>query len=136
VARNQEVSVNARLAFSIVVFLTIASSFPACERDKRRERFRVIGRANPNDAAVVYELPVILEHDGHKYYAKCNNIKAVEDPKVTRHCELHVGMTLECQFFNDREPGYDLICGTRRDVEGNLSTYGENELLTIDKEEH
>jgi hypothetical protein len=122
------------LAFSIVALLAMFTS--ACERDKRREHYRVIGRTNTNDAGVVYEIPVILEHDGHTYYARCNNIKGVEDPKVTRHCELHVGMTVECQVFPHREAGYDLICGSRRNDKGNLDTYGENELLIVDKEQN
>ena len=77
-----------------------------------------------------------MQHDGHKYYAHCNDIKAVEDSKVTVHCNLHVGMTVECQSFENRDvTGYDLICGSRRDEKGNLGTYGENELLFIDREE-
>jgi hypothetical protein len=82
-------------------------------------------------------VPVVLEHDGHKYYARCNNIKGVEDPKVTQRCELHVGMKVECQLFKSRDvSGYDLICGSKRDEKGDLDTHGENELLYIDREEN
>jgi len=46
-------------------------------------------------------------------------------------------MKVECQFFANRDvSGYDLICGSKRDPNGNLDTYGENELLFIDKEEN
>jgi hypothetical protein len=106
----------------------------ACNSGRRTDRYTVIARTNSD-----YELddvPIVLQHDGHKYYARCNNIKAVEDPKVTIHCNLHVGMTVECQFFENRQVvGYDLICGSKRDEKGDLAAFGENELLQIDKEE-
>jgi hypothetical protein len=126
-----------RKRLSIVVCpLMVLMLLCACERNRRHELYRVIGRTN-SDAEVVYEVPVVLERNGHKYYAKCNNIKAVENPKVTQHCELHVGMKVECQFFANRDVnGYDLICGSKRDPNGNLDTYGENKLLSIEKEEN
>jgi hypothetical protein len=100
-----------------------------------RDEYTVIGRTNSNDS-LVFEVPVILEHDGHKYYARCNNVKGVKDPKVTRHCDLHVGMKVHCQFFTSRDTnGYDLICGEKRNEKADLDTYGENELLFIDREE-
>jgi hypothetical protein len=105
----------------------------ACNREKQANRYTVIERTN-SDAKLVLWIPVVLQHDGHKYYAHCNDIKAVENPKVTLHCNLHVGMTVECQFFENRQVGYDLICGSRRDEKGNLAQYGENELLLIDRE--
>ena len=106
----------------------------ACERQGSRDQYTVIGRANPTERLVV-EVPITLEHNGHKYYARCNNIKAVKD-NGTRHCDLHVGMKVSCQFFTSRDTtGYDLICGDKRNEKGDLDTYGENELLSIDREE-
>lgn len=107
----------------------------ACNREKRTDRYTVIERTN-SDAPLVFLVPIVLQHDGHKYYAHCNDIKAVEDPKVTIHCNLHVGMTVECQLFEDRYVnGYDLICGSKRNKKGDLDVFGENELLFIDREE-
>jgi hypothetical protein len=107
----------------------------ACNREKQTNRYTVIGRTN-SDAELVFLVPIVLQHDGHKYYAHCNDIKAVEDPNVTIHCNLHVGMTVECQLFEDRHVnGYDLICGSKRNKKGDLDVFGENELLFIDKEE-
>jgi hypothetical protein len=107
-----------------------------CERNGRRERYTVIGRTNSDEHLVLF-VPIVLEHNGHKYYARCNNIKAVEDPKVTQHCELHVGMKVDCEMFKNRDVnGYDLICGNRRDEKGDLDTHGENEMLYIDREEN
>lgn len=103
-------------------------------KDWHRQRYKVIERVN-SDASLVVEVPVTLEHDGHKYHAQCNNIKGVAGSQ-TRGCELHVGMVVECQFFSHRESGYDLICGDKRNEKGDLDTYGENELLRIDKEEN
>lgn len=108
----------------------------ACESGTRHDRYTVIGRTNSDDNLVFF-VPVVLQHNGHKYFARCNNIKAVKDSKVTQHCELHVGMQVECQFFNSRDvSGYDLICGNKRNQKGDLDTVGENELLYIDKEEN
>jgi hypothetical protein len=46
-------------------------------------------------------------------------------------------MTVHCEFFKDRDVnGYDIICGSRRNEEGDLDTYGENELLYVDREEN
>ena len=96
-------------------------------------RYTVIERTNVDEGSYV---PVILLHDGHKYRARCNNVKGTSNPKVTEHCNLHVGQTVECQFFANRDAnGYDLICGSKRDPNGNPDTFGENELLFIDKEE-
>jgi hypothetical protein len=108
----------------------------ACDGGRRPDRYTVIGRTNSDDNVVLF-VPVVLQHDGHRYYARCNNIKAGEDPKVTLHCNLHVGMTVECQFFKSRDVSeYDLICGSKRTEKGALDTFGENELLFIDKEEN
>ena len=121
-----------RKALIVVCVVIMLLSLAAC--DKRHSRCTVVGRTN-SDASLVFEVPVVLEHDGHKYYARCNNIKGVENPKVTQHCELHVGMTVECQFFTSRDVnGYDIICGSRRNKNGDLETYGENELLFVDRE--
>jgi hypothetical protein len=108
----------------------------ACNREKQTNRYTVIGRTNSDDALVSF-VPVVLQHDGHKYYARCNNIKEGEGgSKVTLQCNLHVGMTVECQAFASRDvSGYDLICGSKRTEKGTLDTFGENELLQIDKEE-
>jgi len=122
-----------RILRTLCPFMLILMLF-ACNREKPTDRYTVIGRTNSD-----YELadvPIVLQHNGHKYYARCNNVKAVEDPKVTLHCNLHVGMTVECQDFASRDvSGYDLICGSKRNQKGTLDTFGENELLQIDKEE-
>jgi hypothetical protein len=115
--------------------IMLALMICACNREKRTDRYTVIERTN-SDAELVLSVPIVLQHDGHKYYAQCNDIKGVEDPKVTIHCNLHVGMTVDCQLFENRHVnGYDLICGSKRDEKGDLATFGENELLQIDKEE-
>ncbi len=104
--------------------------------DRRTDRYTVIKRTNI-EGDFVPEIPVVLEHNGYRYYARCNNIKAVADSKENKHCELHVGMTVSCQLFKSRDvSGYDLICGSRRNEKGDLDTYGENELLFIEKEEN
>jgi hypothetical protein len=106
----------------------------AC-KDGSFDQYTVIGRTNSSEHLVI-DVPIVLEHDGHKYYARCNNIKGVKDPNVTRHCDLHVGMKVHCQFFTSRDTnGYDLICGDKRNEKGDLDTYGENEFLFIDREE-
>jgi hypothetical protein len=121
-----------RLVWPLILLMLLC----ACERDGRHDRYKVITRTNIN-GDLVLSVPVVLEHDGHKYYAQCNNVKAVEDPKVTKQCDLHVGMMVECQLFKNREVnGYDLICGSRRNQKGDLDTYGDNELLQIDREEN
>jgi len=120
----------------VVCVLMMLLSLVAYERHKRHARYKVVGRTN-SESSLVFEVPVVLEHDGHKYYARCNNIKGVENPNVTQHCELHVGMTVECELFTSRDVnGYDLICGSKRNKDGNLDTYGENELLYVDREEY
>ena len=96
-------------------------------------RYTVIERTN-SDSDSAYYVPVVLQHGGHRYYARCNNFKAVADPKVTLHCNLHVGQTVECQFFESGGYGYDLICGSKRNEKGDLDVFGENDLLTVDKE--
>ena len=123
-----------RILRTLCPFMLILMLF-ACNREKQTNRYTVIGRTN-SDAELVFLVPIVLQHDGHKYYAHCNDIKAVEDPNVTIHCNLHVGMTVECQLFEDRHVnGYDLICGSKRNKKGDLDVFGENELLFIDKEE-
>jgi hypothetical protein len=107
----------------------------ACNREQHTNRYTVIERKNGDYS--LDDVPIVLQHDGHKYYARCNNIKEGEGGRmVTLHCNLHVGMTVECQFFENRQVvGYDLICGSKRDEKGDLAAFGENELLQIDKEE-
>jgi len=119
-----------RISILAVVF-AVAMANVACTK---ANRYTVISRTNPDDSFVA-QVPVVLEHNGTRYYAQCNNIKAVQGSKETAHCNLHVGMVVECQFFNGRDvSGYDLICGSKRNDKGNLDTYGENELLLVDKE--
>ncbi len=72
-------------------------------------------------------------------YARCNNYKGGPNGALYR-CGLHAGQSAECQWFKDGEQskgykGYDLICGRKRNDAGELDTYGENELLYIDREE-
>lgn len=53
--------------------------------------------------------------------ARCNKIKRVADPKVTLHCNLHVGMTVERHLFESREvSGHDLLCGSKHNDTGAL----------------
>ena len=133
---RRSVGMKRREVFVVVSLLMMSLSLIAWGRYTRPDRYKVIGRTNGNSSLVV-EVPVVLEHDGHKYYARCNNIKGVENPSVTRHCELHVGMTVECELFTSRDVnGYDLICGSKRNKDGKLDTYGENELLFVDREEN
>ncbi|MGA9043022.1 MAG: hypothetical protein WB421_21010 [Terriglobales bacterium] len=113
------------------VWFAMILSLCACNS---HNRYEVIERSNVSDG---FYVPVVLLHDGHKYSARCNDLKGTADPKVTEHCNLHVGQTVECQLFENRGVnGYDLICGRSRNNKGNLDTYGENELLFIDKEEN
>ena len=121
------------LVVGLIVLVSLLIS--TCQNDRRVSRYRVIERTN-SSAGLVFEVPIVLEHDGHKYFARCNNIKGIKDPNVTKHCELHVGMTVECQVFKQKDLGYDLICGSMRNQKGDLDAYGENELLTIDREEN
>jgi len=118
----------------LLLIAVLSSILFGCQ-NARFSRYTVISRTNPDSE--LSRVPVVLEHGGHRYYAQCTNIKSVSDPQRTTHCELHVGATIECQFFSDRDTtGYDLICGSKRNPQtGNLDTYGENELLTIDREE-
>ena len=119
-----------------MVFL-LALLMCACSRDN----YSVIER---DDAAMrdkgEYWVKVVLKHDGHKYFASCNNYKAAGKPgndEITR-CNLHVGDSIKCKFFPDRSgpdaSGYDLICGSEL-TNGKLDTSGGNELLIIEKEE-
>jgi len=117
-----------------ILWLVALLPLYACHKDKNYDRFTVIERANSDDSFVPW-VPVVLQHDGHKYYARCNNFKGTRDPKVTLRCNLHVGMTVECQFYANRDgSGYDLICENMRNEKGDLDTFGENEMLDIDKE--
>ena len=89
-----------------------------------------------------YWVKIVLKHDGHKYFASCNNYKAPGkpgvDPNQITRCNLHVGDTIKCKFFPDRlardASGYDLICGNEL-TNGKLDTTGGNELLIVEKEE-
>jgi hypothetical protein len=118
-----------RAAISAVV---LAAAL-AC--NKENHRYTVVSRMTPEGTPVI-QVPVILEHSGTRYYAQCNNIKGVQGSKVPVGRNLHVGMIVECQFFSSRDSyGYDLICGNKRNAKGDLDTFGENELLTVDKEE-
>lgn len=115
----------------LAVLALVLSLLCACND---HNRYKVIERTNVGQG---YDVPVILLHDGHKCRARCNNVKGTSNPKLTEHCNLHVGQSVECQSFEDRDVnGYDLICGSKRDSDGNLDTDGENELLYIDKEEN
>jgi hypothetical protein len=117
-----------------VLIIAMLFSSSACSRSN----YTVIERdARDNDK---YSVKVVLKHDGHKYFASCNNYKAAGkagDDKITR-CNLHVGDTIKCKFFPDRlasdAGGYDLICGSEL-TNGKLDTTGGNELLIVEKEE-
>jgi hypothetical protein len=113
-----------------LIVLVLALSLAACNRNT----YTVIERTNDSE----YSVRVVLLHDGTKFHATCNNIKATADPNINEHCNLHVGQTVKCQFFSDRlsldAGGYDLICGDDR-RNGKLITSGKNELLQVDKED-
>jgi hypothetical protein len=101
----------------------------------RHTGYTVIERTNTSEMWV----NVVLEHDGHKYFTRCNNYKAAgnyvrADTEKILRCELHVGQTVDCKAFKPGENGYDLICGHEL-VRGQLTTSGGNELLIIQKEE-
>jgi len=98
-------------------------------------RYTVVERTDETE----YWVKITLKHNGHKLYTKCNNYKATAtDPNKTESCNLHVGQTVDCQFFADRlsldAGGYNLICGEQR-TNGKLTTDGKNELLIVEREE-
>jgi hypothetical protein len=115
---------------NIGIGFLLALSACACNHNS----YTVIQREEADD----YWVRIVLKHDGHKYFAECNNYKAPGkpgiDPDKITHCNLHVGDEVKCQFFPDRASGYDLICGDEL-TDGKLDTTGGNELLLIKKEE-
>jgi hypothetical protein len=118
---------------SVVIFGIVLAASLAC--DKENHHYTVVGRTNPQGNPVL-QVPVVLEHSGTRYYAQCNNIKGVQGSNVPVGCNLHVGMIVECQLFGSRASnGYDLICGNKRNAKGEVDTFGENELLLVDREE-
>jgi hypothetical protein len=133
-----ELKPESNMSRELLFLVALLIAFCGCEGYRRTDGYSVVQRTNDNKDSFVAWVPVVLEHHGHKYFARCNNIKAVDtDSKHDRGCELHVGMTVRCQFFTNRDiSGYDLICGSKRNEKGDLDTYGENELLFIDKEEN
>ena len=122
--------------FGLLILAVISAA--SCHAGTNANRWTVVSRTN-SEAELKLWVFVVLEHDGHKYYARCNNYKA--GPKGANYgCELHVGMSVDCQWYRDGAQskgwkGYDLICGTKRNDAGELDTYGENELLNIDRED-
>jgi hypothetical protein len=116
-------------SLSAMFLLILLFSVSGCSK---QNQYTVIERTNLREG---YEIPIVLLHDGHKYYARCNDLKAASDDAHKEvHCGLRVGQTVECEFHPDRDSGYDLICGRKRNANGKLDTYGENELLIVDKE--
>jgi hypothetical protein len=97
----------------------------------------VVGRTNTTDRSEFW-VDVVLEHAGHRYYARCNSYQAglVKDT-VYRCGGLHADHIVNCQWYRDRErsKGYDLIWGNKRNQNGELDNFGENELLDITRQE-
>lgn len=113
----------------LAVFILAFSS--ACNHN----RYTVIQRTDET----TFWVKIALKHNGHKLYATCNNYKATPgDPDKTESCNLHVGQSIDCQFFADRlspdAGGYNLICGNQRKA-GKLTNDGRNELLIVEREE-
>ncbi len=114
----------------LVVVLLL--SLNACDRDL----YTVVERKNDPDAGW---LNVVLVHGNRKLYTTCNNYKGAgnykaAETKMIFRCGLHVGDTVRCKSFPNREEGYDLICGNEL-VNGVLTSSGRNELLLIEREE-
>ena len=111
--------------------------FIGCGLSDSTSRWRVVAREDPKNSSgfEVYEVKVVLEHGGHRYHALCNNLKGGSIKDQVYRCELYVGNTVRCQWYKQREMGYDLICGDKRNEKGELDTFGESELLQIEREE-
>jgi hypothetical protein len=70
---------------------------------RRRDEYNVIERVNDTD----YSVKIVLEHDGHKFHGTCNNYKSGLNGEI-KHRDLHVGQTIRCKSFPNRdEEGYD-----------------------------
>jgi hypothetical protein len=108
----------------VIALLTIAISLSACARDRysARDRYTVVGRTNDSDSKDQWNVKVVLEHDGHKLYAKCGEKATVEG------CTFHVGQTLDCKFLPRHQEF--LTCGN-----GKSDTIAGNDVLLIEKEE-
>jgi len=128
---------SSRIVRSVSVVAILLSM--GCGIAESTSKWKVVVRENPKDLFGSW-VNVVLEHDGHRYFARCNNNKAGSTKGRTYGCGLHVGDTVKCQWYRDREQskeykGYDLICGDKRNEKGELDTFGENELLQIEREE-
>jgi|GEM_PF-1490580 len=123
-----------------VTALAIGAVFYFAPDSLGRARYKVVDRADdPNcfQDRIGCRVEVVLLHDNHRLHATALDYKVGADGKVI-HCNLHVGETVKCKFFSDRNSqdagGYDLICGSELRV-GRLTTTAENEMLTIYRDE-
>jgi hypothetical protein len=105
--------VESRPVKKCLAIVVMAGAVAACNENG----YTVIQREESSD----YWTRVVLQHNGIKYYANCNNFKAAGnympgDAQKTFRCDLHVGQTIECRSFKKNAPdysGYDLILRSR-----------------------
>lgn len=128
-----------KFVFILLIWVAIWQS--ACGPDALgRGHYKVVDRIDDPDCSPDHlncSVKVVLLHEGHRLYATALDYRVDSRGKV-RNCNLRVGETVSCKFFADRHSedagGYDLICGEQL-WHGRLTTSGENELLTIYRDE-
>jgi hypothetical protein len=125
---------------AVVIWAMIAIWQNSAPDPLGRGRYKVAQRIeDPGCSAdhVGCRVKVVLLHDDHRLYASAVDYR-VDIGGNIRFCNLHVGETVKCKFFADRNTedagGYDLICGDQL-WNGQLATTGGNELLTIYRDE-